>query len=191
MKLSRIASVPVRTALCVAFVGGLFGLPVTTSAQSKPGAPASARPRGHFSTTARHANQRKLLDLINAGRKKHGVKPLTLSLKESRCSAAHSRSMAAAGQLSHGLPGDLCVTYTTAGENIGYNPGYPATALITMNNEMWAEGPCPTSCPAGSSEWAAHGHYLNLVDKDFKTIGIGVMYSNGNTWLTEDFTGVS
>jgi uncharacterized protein YkwD len=36
-------------------------------------------------------------------------------------------------------------------------------------------------------EGPSGGHYHNIMDRAFTTIGIGLYYTNGVLWLTEDF----
>jgi len=160
--------------------------------------PAQARPNVSSHAAKQHSQtpSQLLFSTINAMRAKKHLAPFKQNGKLSRCAYKHSETMANDGQdgtLYHDLKDDVCIAYKSAAENIGYASGTASTAVITMYNEMMAEGPCPSSCPAGSTLWEKHGHYLNLTSKAFTTIGIGVhtkSYQNlgqSLTWLTEDF----
>ncbi|HZU13314.1 MAG TPA: CAP domain-containing protein [Chloroflexota bacterium] len=130
-----------------------------------------------------------LLAAVNKDRAAHHAAPLTLSAQQSACSARHSSHMAQEGYISHDqFPGDVCVPYHLMAENVGVASGDPAAAVLWLQKDMMAEGPCPHhGCPRG--EFEQHGHYLNLINPAYKQIGIGVVESGGETWLTEDFVG--
>jgi hypothetical protein len=97
--------------------------------------------------------------------------------------------MAAQDFISHDdFPSDICTAHVWAGENVGVAPGDPLAGAAELHQMMMAEGPCPDAgCPGG--EFEQHGHYLNLVNKRYSRVGIGVYVSGGQVWITEDFTG--
>lgn len=96
--------------------------------------------------------------------------------------------MAAQDFISHDdFPSDVCTPHAWAGENVGVVGGNPLTGAAALEQEMMAEGPCPhAGCPYG--EFEQHGHYINLISRRFTRVGIGVYFSGGEVWITEDFT---
>jgi hypothetical protein len=97
--------------------------------------------------------------------------------------------MATLGYLIHDqFPADVCIPHVLAAENIGVASGAPAQAALMLHRIMMSEGPCPhKSCPG--TEFEQHGHYLNLLNPSYRRIGIGFLFTGGQLWLTEDFTG--
>jgi len=179
----------------------LFSLPRTAAASVPAGhevnrlmrspAPSAAQllPRTTSSpaASALHASVLSLLATINGDRAALRLAPLVLDSRQSRCSKQHSKHMAGMNAISHDqFPADICVNHQTSGENVGTAPANPADALLTLNQMMIAEGPCPGSC--SSSVWEQHAHYLNLMNAAFHHVGLGVYVQGGRTWLTEDFT---
>jgi hypothetical protein len=64
----------------------------------------------------------------------------------------------------------------------------PLDALLTLHHMMMSEGPCPhPSCPGNEGE--AHGHYINLINRAYRRVGIGIFTENRATWLTGDVVG--
>lgn len=193
----------VRTRLIPVLALGLslFSLPHTAAASVPAGhevnrlmrSPASSaaqllpRTTSSPAASALHANVLSLLATINSDRAALRLAPLTLNSRQSRCSKQHSQHMAALRTISHDqFPADVCVNHQISGENVGVASGEPGDALLTLNQLMLAEGPCPGSCSPGTRE--QHGHYLNLMNATFHHVGLGVYVQGGRTWLTEDFT---
>jgi uncharacterized protein YkwD len=127
--------------------------------------------------------QQQLLSLINTSRAGGGLPPYNFSQTQSNgtgsCigSIGHSEHMAQTGTLAHDqFPADICLTFSSAGENICEWPGDEATAIANCHQAMMAEGP-------------SGGHYQNIMNPRFTTIGLGLVEYNGVLWLTEDMIG--
>ena len=153
--------------------------------------PGQVHASGPAKASAKPANAplvKSLLSAINHDRAIRGVKPLKLNVRLSQCSFGHSQHMASTNNLSHDqFPSDVCVRHTYAGENVGYCGLTSPNTVIMIHKDMMSEGPCPhRGCPGNELE--NHGHYLNLVDPVYHSIGLGVYVSHGTTWVTEDFT---
>ena len=71
---------------------------------------------------------------------------------------------------------------------MGEASGAPASALLALHRTMTAEGPCPRSA-CTLQQYENHGHYMNLMNRAFQRVGIGIYVRDGITWLTEDFVG--
>jgi uncharacterized protein YkwD len=131
-----------------------------------------------------------VLNLLNGDRSAAGIGPLTLNMTETNgtgsCvgSYGHSVHMAQMGTISHDqFPADICIAYTTAGENVGEAAyGNELTDVQTLDSEMMAEAHDPSTCSTTDN------HACNIVNGAFHQVGIGIYYTNNTTWLTEDFT---
>ena len=142
--------------------------------------------------TALNGCATSVLAMLNTDRANNGVSTqLTLSNTEttgtSTCvgSYGHSVHMSSVGTISHDqFPADICISYTTAGENVGEaNYGNELTDLQQIDSAMMAETHSSTYCATNNN------HACNIINPNFHNVGIGVYHdSAGNTWLTEDFT---
>jgi uncharacterized protein YkwD len=130
------------------------------------------------------------LNMINATRAQYGVQPLTLnmtqSLGTSTCVGAygHSVHMSQLGAISHDqFPADICVAYSSAGENVGEWGGSTELSEIqSIFDLMMSEQHDAAYC-------ANHvNHACNIISSKFSQVGIGLYYSgSGTTWYTTDF----
>ncbi len=128
-----------------------------------------------------------LLNRLNQHRKDAGVKALTLSAKVSAVSRAHSCDMYQHQKLNHNSSDGSTFTQRLQaagisarawGENIGTASGYGLTGGIDANdNDMMAEPLEPGN------------HHWNIVNPAYTQVGIGIIYINGQEWMTEDFIG--
>jgi uncharacterized protein YkwD len=169
---------------CIATTLSLFALVPSSHAATVVSAGAAKTHSASLVGTVKRA----LLVAINADRAAHGAGPLTISVKQSRCSTQHADKMASTDQLFHtNLQTDVCSSRPLVGQNVGMDSGTTASSAITMHQMMMAEGPCPhVGCPG--AEFEAHGHYVNILSKTAHHIGIGIAIEGGTMWLTEDFT---
>jgi uncharacterized protein YkwD len=138
-----------------------------------------------------------MLNIINTERSQAGLPAYTLNSSQSNgtstCvgSYGHSTAMAQSGSIWHtnsaypnaSFPKDICISYSTAGENVGYaSYGNELTDLQTINSQMMSEAHDATTCATSVN------HACNILSSSFHQIGIGIYNANGVTWLTEDFT---
>lgn len=131
----------------------------------------------------------RLLAAVNHDRATRRIRPLALNKRLSLCSYGNSRYMASTGSVSQEqFPGDICVRHARAGENVAYWWTASPTTVLQIHRDMMSEGPCPhRGCPGNEYEY--HGHYMNLVDPAYRSVGIGIYVTHGTTWVTEDFIG--
>jgi len=133
------------------------------------------------------AAEQSLLMALNQHRAAVGVAPLRLNQTLSLASRQQSCDMFQHQQLNHtGSDGSspfdrmraVGVTFATAGENIGMAGGYGLTGgVAAVDSGMMAE------------PLTAGNHHWNIVNAAYTHVGLGVIYANGQVWLTEDFIG--
>jgi hypothetical protein len=82
------------------------------------------------------------------------------------------------------FPTNICVSYMLAGENVGEaSYGNEATDLQQLDIMMMGEPHDPTTCATTVN------HACNIINGSYTSVGIGIVYVNNATWLTEDFIG--
>lgn len=105
---------------------------------------------------------------INALRATKGLSPLVADARLTDVARNFAVKMAASGGIYHNpdlasqAPGD----WLKLGENVGVGGDEPGLHQAFVNSP---------------------GHYRNLVDGDFQSVGIGVVYSGGRMWVVEEF----
>lgn len=131
--------------------------------------PAPAEVRG---------NEKVLLDLINGARAQRGIAPLKFSRVQSRgtnnCmgSAGHSEYMAQRNQISHdNFPKNICLRSGASAENVAYASGDETSALRTAHRSLMN----------------SNGHYANIMNPHYDTVGLGFFYYRGRLYVTESF----
>jgi len=158
-----------------------------TSVAPSPSPASGTTSNGCAITADQTAAEQYLFTLLNQHRVAAGVPLLTLNSALSVGARQHSCDMFEHQQLNHvGSDGSspfqriaaVGVTYRTAGENIGTASGYGVTGGVnTIDLQMMAEPLAPGT------------HHWNIVNPAYTQVGVGVIYANGQVWLTEDFTG--
>ncbi|MEO7003268.1 MAG: CAP domain-containing protein [Ktedonobacterales bacterium] len=150
--------------------------------------PSSGRTSNGCAITSAQANaELYLLNLLNRHRAAAGAPPLTLNQTLSRASRAHSCDMFLHQKLNHlGSDGATPqqriaatgISYHTWAENIGY----------TINSGL-TNGINRTDAAMMSEPDANYDHHFNIVNLANTQVGLGVIYANGQMWMTEDFIG--
>ena len=163
------AWIPLLTVLVLALTGAL-PVPAGTAAPA-PAASTTTSARTAL-TTAQFESQ--LLALTNARRKKVGCKTLRSSPALTKAARGHTRKMAAAGNLSHQLPGESGLAkriqkagytkWTAAAENIAWGAATPKGVFA-----MWMN---------------SSGHKANIQRCTYRDAGFGVVVKNGRPWVT-------
>lgn len=156
----------------------------TATATPRPTPPA-ATSNGCPITAAETDAERALLTTINAHRAAAGAPPLTLNAALSAEADAHTCDMLRHNLMSHlGSDGSTPahriqatgLSYGTWGENIGVAEGLGlAGGVARIDGDMMAE------------PLTAYDHHWNIVYPAFTRVGLGILYTNGQVWLTEDF----
>jgi uncharacterized protein YkwD len=160
-----------RTPLAAAVLAAALALPTAQSVAHASAATdtqakaAQVKPRSD-------AWEARVLQLTNARRKAHDVKPLKASPCADRLAESWTRHMARTQVLKHQSldPFFDCRNVSSAGENIAY--GYETPRALV-------------------SAWMhSAGHRANILNRHFHRIGVsGWRATNGQTYATQDFLG--
>lgn len=153
----------------------------TTS--SAPSATASAAPTTSAAAPARRAAtpagdtsaQAAVLALVNQERAKAGCSPVTASAPLTSLAQNFSDEMAARGFFDHTDPD-------------GQTPWDRASkaGVTGLGGENIARG--QADAQAVMDSWMnSEGHRANILNCDYKTLGVGVHFGSGGPWWTQDF----
>ncbi|MFI1729867.1 CAP domain-containing protein [Streptomyces acidicola] len=143
----------------------------------KPAGKATEKPekQAPVKVSAETKAEAEVLRLVNEERQKAGCSPVAANSALSDLASAFSQDMAKRGFFEHTDPDGespwdraaaLGIT-DLGGENIARGQ---ATAAAVM--EAWMNSP---------------GHRANILNCDFKTLGVGVQLGSGGPWWTQDF----
>jgi uncharacterized protein YkwD len=146
--------------------------PVTSKAPPPTTAPA---PTQTVSTDSTSATRAAILSLVNTQRASAGCSPLTADPSLDKLAQAFSDDMAARGFFDHTDPD-------------GHTPWDRAKALgiTNLGGENIARGQADAA--AVMDAWMnSPGHRANILNCDYKTLGVGIHFGTGGPWWTQDF----
>ncbi|MFF0473037.1 CAP domain-containing protein [Streptomyces sp. NPDC004284] len=151
----------------------------TTEAPAPKPAPTTAAPttRAPVTSTADRgeAAEAEVLRLVNTERAKVGCTPVRPSTQLAALAGAFSADMATRGFFDHTDPdGD---TPWVRAQQAG---------ITGMGGENIARG--QVDAAAVMASWMnSDGHRANILNCDFTTMGVGVVFGDGGPWWTQDF----
>ncbi len=143
----------------------------TMTQASKPTAAPTPTPSA---ATTQDAMEQEVLRLVNEERGKAGLSPLTTNSQLTQATRLRAKELVS--KYSHDRPdgrscfsvlADFGLVYQTVGENIAYGQ---ESAKQVMNSWMNSQG-----------------HRENILNKDYKEIGIGAYTDNGTTYWVQLF----
>lgn len=149
--------------------------PETTPPRKATPEPEEQAPSSPVTVSEEAAAGAQVLQLVNQERAKVGCSPVAANSALTGLATAFSQDMAERGFFDHTDPdGDTPWDRAKAagiadlgGENIARGQ---ATAAAVM--EAWMDSP---------------GHKANILNCDFKTLGVGVHFGSGGPWWTQNF----
>ncbi|MFE4922472.1 CAP domain-containing protein [Streptomyces sp. NPDC056661] len=147
----------------------------TAKAPTTPKTSAAAPTHQASSPAADTSAQAAVLALVNEERAKVGCSPVTASASLASLAQDFSDDMAARGFFSHTDPD-------------GQTPWDRATkaGVTGLGGENIARG--QADAQAVMASWMnSDGHRANILNCDYKTLGVGVHYGSGGPWWTQDF----
>jgi uncharacterized protein YkwD len=147
--------------------------PRTTPSRKKTKAPKETT--APVTVSAQAAAEAEVLELVNEERAKVGCSAVAANSSLSDLAEKFSDAMAADGFFDHTDPSGASPWDRAAklgitdlgGENIARGQADPAAVM-----DAWMNSP---------------GHRANILNCDFKTLGVGVHYGSGGPWWTQDF----
>ncbi|MER6117706.1 CAP domain-containing protein [Streptomyces sp. NPDC001743] len=150
--------------------------PATASSPAAPrtsaSAPAAPRPATSAAPTSAQA---AVLALVNQERAKVGCSPVTASTSLASLAQNFSDDMAARGFFDHTDP-DGQSPWDRAAE----------AGVSGLGGENIARG--QADAEAVMEAWMnSEGHRANILNCDYKTLGVGVHFGSGGPWWTQDF----
>jgi uncharacterized protein YkwD len=118
-----------------------------------------------------------LFFLVNLARSQRGLSQLRFDPRLRRMAREHSGKMAAEKELSHDFPGydKLSARARSAGIHfgvIGENLAVGDTAIMRLFHEQML---------------ASAGHSINILDRAYTHLGIGIVDSGGRYYITQEF----
>ncbi|MHA5052790.1 CAP domain-containing protein [Streptomyces sp. SD15] len=153
--------------------------PATKPAKTKTPKPSKTakgpKTTAPVTVSAEAAAEAEVLKLVNEERAKVGCSAVAANSALSALAEAFSDDMAARGFFDHTDPNGLSPWDRAAkagitdlgGENIARGQADAAAVM-----DAWMNSP---------------GHRANILNCDFKTLGVGVHYGSGGPWWTQDF----
>ncbi|MFB7305579.1 CAP domain-containing protein [Streptomyces sp. NPDC056192] len=147
----------------------------TAKAPTTPTTSAAAPTHQASPPAAGTSAQAAVLALVNEERAKVGCSPVTASASLASLAQDFSDDMAARGFFSHTDPD-------------GQTPWDRATkaGVTGLGGENIARG--QADAQAVMASWMnSEGHRANILNCDYKTLGVGVHYGSGGPWWTQDF----
>ncbi|GAA2593075.1 CAP domain-containing protein [Streptomyces lienomycini] len=152
--------------------------PPRTRPQTTPSRPAAeepARPSAPAAVSDEAVAQAQVLKLVNDERARSGCSPVAANSALRELAEDFSRSMATQGFFDHTDPG-------------GKTPWDRAEAagISGLGGENIARG--QADAQAVMDAWMnSPDHRANILNCDFKTLGVGVHFGSGGPWWTQDF----
>ncbi|MPZ87536.1 MAG: hypothetical protein GEU81_05560 [Nitriliruptorales bacterium] len=160
--------------------------PVTPSPRSTPTTTATASPEPRPSGPSGNGDEttppskrdesieQRITELVNAARDREGLPPLEVEVSLVHGARTWSAHMAALVSLTHDL--DLHLHLPLGARLVGEN-----VAFRTTDHEV--------ADKLHQQFMDSREHRRNVLDPDFDRIGVGVVQSDGLTWVTQRFVG--
>ncbi len=147
----------------------------SSSAPATPSTSAAAPARTTSAAASDASAQAAVLALVNQERAKVGCSPVTASASLTSLAQNFSDDMAARGFFDHTDPDGR--TPWDRAEKAG---------VTGLGGENIARG--QADAEAVMASWMnSEGHRANILNCDYKTLGVGVHYGSGGPWWTQDF----
>jgi uncharacterized protein YkwD len=137
-----------------------------------PTRPGTVSPApGNFDSAA----ETQLFGLINQARNEHGLPPLTVDSRLTQAARKHTSLMVQHSQLSHQFEDEPPVQIRFSNENL---PSDHEGENLDLNQDIGSAHQALMESPP---------HRRNILDPGFNVVGIGVLHSGENIYVTEDF----
>ena len=121
------------------------------------------------------AGEAQLVDLINQARAQQGLPPLTPDQRLTDAARKHTELMVQHSALSHEFPGEPAFQIRISNEGL---PSDSQGENVDLNQ---------TIVGAHEALMKSPPHRANILDPDYNVVGVGVIRSGENVYVTEDF----
>jgi hypothetical protein len=121
------------------------------------------------------AGESQLVDLINRSRAQQGLPPYSVDSRLTVAARKHTELMVENGELSHQFAGEPALDIRFSNESL---PSDREGENIDLNQ---------TISGAHDALMQSPPHRANILDLEFNSVGVGVMRSGENIYVTEDF----
>jgi uncharacterized protein YkwD len=152
--------------------------------RADPGSPSLASPLNSQADTASSAQPKQfdtaaeaqLVELLNQARREHGLQPLAVDERLTRAARKHTELIAQHSQLSHQFEGEPALQIRFSNENLPSDRQSENVALNSLD-------------VASAHDGLMHSppHRKTILDPAFNVVGVGVLRSGGDIYVTEDF----
>ena len=126
---------------------------------------------GNFDSAA----EAQLVELINQSRTNIGLAPLTVDDRLTQAARKHTQLMVEHAALSHQFQGEPPLQQRFAGEGL---PSDREGENVDLNLNVTSAHQALLDSPP---------HRRNILDPDYNVVGIGILHSGANIYVTEDF----
>jgi uncharacterized protein YkwD len=134
--------------------------------------PAAGQPSSAFATDA----EQEILRLVNRERQSRGLAPMVSDERLQQAARLHSQRMAAANEIGHQLAGESelerrlrAARFDTSGENVAVAADAERAHTALMHSPH---------------------HRDNILDREYNSVGIGVVRTGLEVFVTQDFARV-
>ena len=123
-------------------------------------------------------DEEEILRLLNQERQTRGLPALALSEPLQQAARKHSERMADARQISHQFPGEHSLSRRLGHETQHFDVSGENVAMAA------------SAARAHAALMHSPGHRANILDEDYNSVGIGVVRSGEEIYVTQDFARV-
>ena len=189
---------PVRAKYVELYVMDNYGDPTGTDVAEFEVAGGSVSAPSTSACPIAHACIGAVLGMLNRVRAQSRLTPFRLSEAQTigtpSCVGAygHSVAMARTGQLWHtnpkdlkaSYPADICVPHQTSAEDVGEGASGNELTDLSQVTHLWlADSHNRSTCKITPT------HACNILNPSLTSVGIGIYFTRGTTWVTLDFIG--
>ncbi len=121
------------------------------------------------------AGEEQLVDLLNQTRREHGLSPLTVDRRLTQAARKHTELMVEHSTLAHQFQGEPPLQIRFANDGL---PSDQESENLALNRDVAAAHDALLHSPP---------HRRAILDPDFNVVGVGVIRSGDDVYVTEDF----
>jgi len=124
---------------------------------------------------ADETGEEQLVDLLNQSRREHGLPPLAVDSRLTQAARAHTELMVQHSALAHQFPGEPSLQVRFANDGL---PSDRQSENVALNQNITSAHEALLHSPP---------HRRAILDPGYDVVGVGVIHSGGDIYVTEDF----